>query len=263
MPSFSELYGKEVLTSGGQQKLGRVVNLLLNTSSGETDLVVFPFLISKLIRNHSGIIAGSVAGQAVSSLKHLVPGSDLVDFVFSQGSGYVSMRATSAVKSKVNTVEEKYYVVPTGFLQSTGSSSSPLLLSRDLEQCRQWCLNAMVPAETFVCAWSEEKASEAAYGPSGDAVGFSKRRTPITLSLRSLSDTFVSDRSGAKGKFVDIEIDVRSGRALGFVLTALETTPGIQGNREYLFIDFGGLRFGTGQDIFSEKPISGFQKLRY
>jgi sporulation protein YlmC with PRC-barrel domain len=189
--ALSEMYEKTVVTSDKHQ-LGQVVNLLIDMSTGHANIVVFPKLLMKLIRTQSGNIAGQVAGQAVGTLKHLLPGADIAGILIDQLGGHAGMRAGSKVKDIVSVIEERYYLVPIEFLRNVASDAIDLEMS--YEDCKKWFLNATPVPEAYMAFYEQSKYTG------------SQRKVMITLNMPTLEHIVLQDGSGVETVVTDSAI---------------------------------------------------------
>ena len=196
---------KNVLTDDGH-KLGQTVNLLVDMYHGDIDLIVFPHLVTKLVRDHAGNISGQITGAAVSTLKQFIPGIELAEMVVDQAGGYAGMRAGGKVKRLMNVVQESYYIVPLRFLERTTEQEEQLLLNIDYNDCKKWCLNVIPVPEVQMSFYPESEYT----GP--------KRPVPITINTAPLQNKILEDAAGIKTFVKDILIDDSSKDAKGLVV---------------------------------------------
>lgn len=195
---------KNVLTDDGH-KLGQTVNLLVDLYYGDIDLIVFPHLVTKLVRDHAGNISGQITGAAVSTLKQFIPGIELAEMVVDQAGGYAGMRAGGKVKRLMNVVQESYYIVPLRFLERT-EQEDQLLLNIDHNDCKKWCLNVIPVPEV-----------QMSFYPASDYTR-SKRPVPITINSAPIQNKILEDAAGIQTFVKDILIDDRSKDAKGLVV---------------------------------------------
>jgi sporulation protein YlmC with PRC-barrel domain len=197
-----DLYGKDVFTSDGK-KLGEAVNLLVNMQTAEADILVFPHLVSKLIRSHSGQIVETIAGQAFSQLKRIVI-DDIAGIAVDEIGGAVSKRLDTKVKTKVRVVEESCYLIPAAFLRDF--SLNAVNLNVAYEECRKWFLNAMPPPEAYMSFFPPSQYQ----GP--------KRPVSITLNTQPIEGVTVRDSMGGEGQVRDVQFEFPSGMSVGIIV---------------------------------------------
>src|SRR6478672_4149659 len=201
-----DYFNKDVI-SANEHKLGKVVNLLVDIYNGEVDLVVFPSLVTKLVRDHAGNISGQITGAAISTLKQFIPGAELADIMVDQAGGYAGMRASGKVKTVMNVIQESHYNVPVYFASTTDNDQ--VILSLNYEECRKWCLNMKPTPESQVSFYNESHYS----GP--------KRSIKVTLNTFAIQDVTCKDPLGNQAIIRDVMIDANSGRARGIIVNDL------------------------------------------
>lgn len=186
------LYEKDVLSEEGK-KIGRVVNALVNTMSGQMDLVVFPHLVTKLVRDHAGKIAGPLAGHAMSTLKQFIPGAEVAEMAIDEVGGYLGGRTGGKVKQVVTIVQESYYLVPMAFVRDIAPSGE-VKLGVSYDECRKWCLNARPLPEVHI-----------AFYPQSRYEG-QERPVPITLNMPTFEGMILQDGSGIECTIKDLAV---------------------------------------------------------
>lgn len=198
-----DLSNKDVLTIDGH-KLGQVVNLVIDIYTGDVDLVIFPNLVTKLVRDHAGNISGQITGAAISTLKQFIPGIELADMIVDQAGGYAGMRASGKVKTMVNVIQESYYLVPAYFLSKIDHDQ--MVLGLNPEDCKKWCLNTTPMPECQVSFYNESHYS----GP--------KRPVASTINTTSIEGLTLEDGAGIQTAVKDVLIDSASKRAEGIIV---------------------------------------------
>jgi hypothetical protein len=191
------ILGKEVF-SADSKKLGSVENIVVNRITQQADLFVFPHLISKLIRDHSGKIVGPLASQTVSQLHRFIPIGG-VDTITDYMSGSIGAMATRTVKKRVRTVEELYYLLPSSLAKTYDSSSITMTMS--FGECRNWFMNPVATPETYLSLFDASKYK----GP--------KRSANSTMNLPSITNSVLIDQTGLELAIKDLIFNFESGLA--------------------------------------------------
>jgi sporulation protein YlmC with PRC-barrel domain len=186
-----DLYRKEVISSDNKT-VGMVANLILNILTQEIEILVFPKLIKKLVRNHIGAIVGSVTGQAIAQVKKFFPEDTIITEIIDATNFFVSKEVTNDVKKRVMLVEEAYYMIP---LSSVSSFGDTLHLSLTLEECRAWHLNVSIPAEYYIAFFPKQTENE------------KERKVAVTLDLPNMYGIPVQDLSSNQGKIIDLLVN--------------------------------------------------------
>ena len=201
-----DFFNRDVVSSDGH-KLGKIVNLLIDIHTGDVDLVIFPTLVTKLVRDHAGNISGQITGAAISTLKRFIPELEMADMIVDQAGGYAGMRASGKVKTLVNVIQESHYLVPAYFVSRIDDNEITLSITN--ENCRKWCLNMRSMPESQASFYDESHYS----GP--------KRPVSITLGTFSIENATCVDCVGNRGMVRDIEIDSKSHGAQGIIVNDL------------------------------------------
>jgi hypothetical protein len=191
----SQLFGKELFAKD-EKKIGKAVNVLLDFSTAQAELIAFPHLTAKLVRDHSGKIAGMVAGQAISAIKQIIPGAEIADIIIDEAGGYAGGRTGGKVKQLFTTVQESYYALPSSLIGKV--TAETITLSITYDDCRKWCLNAVPSPEIHMCLLEDldKKAAD--------------RPVPITLNLPAMKDLVLVDASGIEAVVTDVAIPLNS-----------------------------------------------------
>lgn len=196
--SASSIYQKHVLLQNGK-KLGKVENLIINRVTGDVDLLVFPEIMPKLIRDHAGKVVGMMAAQATGRIKDFIP-IDLIAPLAGSMSGPIGGIVATDVRKRVRVSEESYYLIPTSLIKNVTSESVQVDMTE--EECRDWCSTVIAPPEVY-----------AAFYDSSVYKG-EKRSVSITIGLSSIKDTVVTGPGGNEFVVKNIDIDTDSGKGV-------------------------------------------------
>lgn len=201
--SIQNCYGLEVLTTDGK-KIGSVVNLIINSSSYEATLLVFPGLKSEWAFSKAGKLATSAGSFGTKVLQNALPELyDVVDAATQIQSEVIS-EVSSRTDRKALQIGTTYYCIPSANIDTI--EENQLTVSLSMKECVSWYKNTPVSQEVELVFFDDSCYK----GPF--------REITISLNLPAIRGALVYDPKGLSSRLTDVKFESSNGCIVGFDL---------------------------------------------